>query len=121
MLVTDTVSREDMMSLHDDSFPLPDLSNRLYISRKTVVESGHIAAIGLVRLTAEGILLTNKDLPLVTRARCSAILVEKLKQDIKLQGLDECHVFVRKPNVQRFLEHLGFLPCKGGDPLVIHF
>ena len=121
MLILDTVNREDLLNLHDNSFPLPDLSNHLYVSRKTAIENGKVNAIGLVRLTAEGILLTNSEATLTSRARCSAVLIERLKQDIKCQGLDECHVFVRLPNVQKFLEHLGFTACKGGDPLVIHF
>ena len=121
MLITNSVNYKDMEKLHDNEFPLPDLSNRLYICRKTVIDKAEVVAIGLVRLTAEGILFTNGSLPLVTRARASAVLIEQLKGDCKSQGLDECHVFVKQENVKRFLEHLGFSPCKGGDPLVIHF
>jgi len=35
--------------------------------------------------------------------------------------LDECHIFVKDHNVQKFMEHFGFKPCQGGQPLVIHF
>jgi hypothetical protein len=121
MLITNSVSLEEMKAIHDGSFPLPDLSNRLYICRKTAVDAGKIVAVGLVRLTAEGILITNQELPKSTRARASAVLVEQLKQETKSYGLDECHVFVKNAGVQQFLEHLGFNPCQGGKALVIHF
>jgi len=119
MIILNSVDRDMMQQIHDNSFPLPDLSDRLYICRKTVVDDGKIVAIGLVRLTAEGILITNQTLPHVTRARGSAVMINQLKQDAKSHGLSDCHVFVINDKVQKFLKHLGFENCKGGSPLVI--
>ena len=121
MLIHNGVDLEEMKRIHDNSFPLPDLSNRLYICKKSVIDDGKLVAIGLVRLTAEGILLTNQLLPVTMRARASAVVIEQLKQDVKAWGLDECHVFVKSSKVQQFLKHLGFQLSKGGQPLVIHF
>jgi hypothetical protein len=102
-------------------FPFPDLANPLYISRKTIVHDGKVIGAGLVRLTGEGILILDKEQPLISRARGAMEVIEALKQDVKRKGLDECHVFVRDANVQYFLKRLGFIECKGGTPLVIHF
>ena|SRR5271166_6045584 len=121
MFILNDVNLDLMKSIHDGSFPLPDLTNRLYILKKSAVENGKLVAVGLVRLTAEGILMTDQSLPLVTRANCSTVLIESLKSDAKSYGLDECHVFVKNEKVSKFLKHIGFSPCNGGQPLVIHF
>lgn len=121
MLILNTIDREIMQGIHDNSFPTPDLSDRLYIAKKTIIENGQVVAIGLVRLTAEGILITNQVLPKTTRARCSATAIESLKQDVKCYGMNECHIFVKDNKVKKFLQHLGFVSSKGGDPLVINF
>jgi len=121
MLILNSVDKEVTEKMHDGSFPFPDLNNPLYISKKTVVDSGKIVAVGLVRLTAEGILFVEPDAPLVTRARASYNVMNALQEDVKKRGLDECHIFVKDPKVQKFMEHFGFTPCKGGNALVIHF
>lgn len=102
-------------------FPFPDTSNPLYIAQKTIIDAGEVVGAGLVRLTGEGILILDPAKSRVSRAWGAAQVIEALKQDVKARGLDECHVFVRDSNVQRFLEHLGFKECQGGQPLVIHF
>lgn len=120
MIIVDT-NGEDLKDIHDNSFPFPDLSNPLYISKKEVVSDGIIIAGGIVRLTAEGILFTNKDASLMQRAIASNAIIKALREDVKNRGLDECHVFVQQSNVQAFLKRLGFEYCKGGTPMVIHF
>ena len=120
MLILNSIDPEILMQLHQGyEFPLPDLTDKLYISKKSVIESGKITAIGLVRLTAEGILITNDLCSQMSRARCSEAVINALRQDVKRQGLTDCHVFVRETNVQKFLRHLGFSDCKGGQAMVI--
>jgi N-acetylglutamate synthase-like GNAT family acetyltransferase len=121
MIILDYIDEEVIKRIHDDSFPLPDLSNPLYVSQKTVIDEGDVVAAGLVRLTAEGILITNQSLPAITRARASKELIEALKKDCKGRGLDECHAFVKNSVVAEFLFHLGFQKCQAGQPLIIHF
>jgi len=121
MLILNTIDDEITEKIHDGSFPYPQFDDKIYISKKTVVEHGKVIAIGAVKITTEGILITDQNAPLITRARCSEAVIEALKQDVKLAGLNECHVFVKEPKVIRFLNHLGFNPSKGGQPLVIFF
>lgn len=120
MLVLNNLT-DELKKIHNGKFPFPDLRNPLYISRKTVIDDGKMVGGGLVRLTGEGILILDESLPRTMRARAAEQIVYSLMQDVKNKGLDECHVFVRDPNVQKFLRHLGFVDCQGGDPLVIHF
>ena len=121
MLIINSIDKELTLKIHDGSFPFPDLSNPLYVSKKTVIDNGSIVAVGLARLTTEGILFTNPDMPLVSRARASKAVMDSLREDLRKQGIDECHVFVKDSKVQKFMEHFGFTLCKGGQPLVIHF
>lgn len=111
----------DFQTIHDNSFPFPDLSNPLYISKREVISDGQLIAGGIVRLTTEGILFTNKDCSLHKRTIASKAIIQALKEDIKKKGLDECHVFVQQSNVACFLERLGFKDCKGGNAMIIHF
>ena len=110
-----------MERIHDNSFPLPDLSNRLYVGKKSVVADSQVAAIGLIRLTCEGVLLTNNSLPSPTRARAGAITIEALKKDALRLGLNDCHVFVTSKRTKAFLEHLGFSVCKEPIAMNINF
>jgi hypothetical protein len=121
MFITNFVDAEIMKEIHDNSFPLPDLLNPLYVSQKTAIENGRVVAIGLVRLTAEGVLICNMKEGSLARARASATLIEELKKDCIQSKLDECHVFVKDSKVHKFLSHLGFKFCQGGTPMVIHF
>jgi len=119
VIVVDQIA--DEVQRIEIEFPFPDLSNPLYISRKTIIENNQIVGAGLVRLTGEGILILDPSQPKTVRARAAAQVIEALKQDVKSRGLDECHVFVRDPNVVKFLKHVGFVESQGGKPLVIHF
>ena len=121
MFIINNAEQEAVEKMHDNSFPIPDLSNSLYIAKKTAIDNGSIIAIGLVRLTAEGILFTDRDAPLTTRAKASYNIMNALREDLKIKGLDDCHIFVKDTKVNNFMQHFGFIPCKGGQPLVIHF
>jgi hypothetical protein len=121
MMILDFVDEEEAKKIHDNSFPFPDLSNKLYIFQKTAIEEGRIVAVGLVRLTTEGILITNKDVRSITRARAAREVIESLKKDCQLRNLDECHAFVKSDATVQFLLKLGFKMSKGGIPMIIHF
>jgi hypothetical protein len=112
---------EELRNIHDNSFPFPDLSNNLYISRRIAISSGQIIGGGLVKITAEGILILDENIDIQTRALASRYIIEALKKDCKMAGLDDCHVFVKKEKVRRFLECVGFKDCLGGNPMVIQF
>jgi hypothetical protein len=120
MLILDD-SCEELKNIHDNSFPFPDVSNPLYISKKLVISQGKLVGGGLVRLTAEGILILDQSLPVGLRAIASKAIITALKEDVKKKGLDECHVFVKDPNVQELLRRFGFVNCQGGQPMIIHF
>ena len=121
MIIYNSIDALEMQRIHDNSFPLPDLSNRLYISKKSVVADNQVVAISLIRLTCEGVLLTDANLPMPTRARASALAIEALKKDAIKLGLTDCHVFVSDKKTQSFLEHLGFSVCKEPVAMNINF
>lgn len=122
MITFNSIDPDIIMQMHGNTaaFPLPDVSNKLYISKKTVISKGKPVAIGLVRLTGEGILIVDTQCNHIERAIASAAVIEALRGDVKNQGLEDCHVFVKDKGVQKFLRHLGFQDCKGGQPMVIY-
>jgi len=119
MLSINRICLDDMRRIHDDSFPLPDLSNPANIAFRSIIGDGKLIAIGIVRYTTEGILIADEELPVTTRARATEMIVKELAEEVKARGLYECHVFVKDLRVKAFLKHLGFIDCNAGDPLVI--
>lgn len=121
MLITSNVDEESIQSIHDSSFPLPQISNPAYVIKKLCIDNGELIGVGLVKIMAEGVLILDSEQPTITRAKAAQAIIEHLKEDAKLAGLSECHIFVKDPKVQEFLRHLGFQDCQGGKPMVIHF
>jgi hypothetical protein len=91
MIILKDVDAAETERIHDGSFPFPDFSNPLYISKFSAVDNAKLIAVGVVRLTAEGILFTDRNVPLVTRAKASYNVMNSLREDLKVRGLDECH------------------------------
>ena len=120
MLILRSADSDILKEIHDGSFPLPDLSNPLYFGQCTAIENGEVIGVGLVRLTCEGILITDQSKPVTQRARASKAIIESAREQAKFKGLEDCHVFVRQPNVIKFLEHLGFAISKSGTAMVTH-
>lgn len=112
---------ERLRAMHDDAFPFPDLSNPRYLIQKAIDVEGELIGSGIVRLTSEAILILDKTTPRVTRVKATQAIVNSLMRTAKLKGLDECHAFVREPNIERLLKTLGFENSKGGTPLFIDF
>ena len=108
-----------MRRIHDDSFPLPWLDNPANIAHRSIIEGGKLVAVGIVRYTTEGILIADEELPIITRARATEMIIKELAEEVRARGLHECHVFVKDLRVKAFLKHLGFVDCQAGDPLVI--
>lgn len=109
-----------LQDIHDDSFPFPELNNPLYFIQKVVEENGIVKAAGIVRLTSEGMVIIDKTLTRIKRAEMVRSLILACMVEAKSRGMDECHLFVREPNMKQFLYHLGFFDSKGGDVLVTH-
>src|SRR5437667_9101996 len=115
MMLIDNIDEREARRIHDGSFPFPNLSNPSYIVQRTAIDNGNIVAHVIVKLTAEGILITDQSLPLVTRARCARELMNSAERPLKARNLDDCHVFCKDSHVIDFLTHYGFERCKGGD------
>ncbi len=120
MIVLNT-NGDELKELHDNTFPFPDLSDSMYISRKSVISEGRVIAGGLVKLTTEGVLFVNKFASLHQKSIASKAIIESLKQDLINKNIHECHTFVQSMNVCMFLSSLGFKYCKESNPMVIHF
>jgi len=113
---------ESLKKIHTQDFPFPDLTNLLFLSKKTITDnSERIIGGGFVRLTSEAILILDKNIPKITRTKSILAIAESLRKDVSSKGMDECHVFVRSANIQVLLEHFGFKESKSGKALVIHF
>jgi hypothetical protein len=111
----------ELKVIHDNSFPFPNINNFLYISKKVIVEDNEIIAAGFLKLTSEGILITNPRTSRRSRVLATKELINILELEAKKFGFDDCHVFVKDSKVQEFLRHLGFNFCKGGTPMIIQF
>lgn len=119
MILVNTSSSDDFKAIHDDSFPLPDLSNRLYISKKLAIEKDRILAAGLVKMTCEGILVIDRDLPLLTKVRVIRTLIDNQSCEVKRAGLEDCHLFVKNDKMKNFLAKLGIIDLEHESPMMV--
>lgn len=99
-------------------FPFPDLESLLYFSRKEVVdENGRVIAAAFLRLTSEAILIQAPELPRAARAKILKALVVEMDKDLKAFGLDDVHVFISEPEVEKtvtyYTKRLGFVKVSG--------
>ncbi len=106
---------ENIQRLNSMPFEIPDYSSPLYFSKKMIKKDGKLVAAGLMKLTSESILILDKDLPRITRARLLKVLINEMKQILQLQGLDDTHVFLlgEEEKTEKLLSHLEFVPAKG--------
>lgn len=119
MILVNTSSSDDFKAIHDDSFPLPDLSNKLYINKKLAIEKDRVLAAGLVKLTCEGILVIDRDLPLLTKVRVIRTLIANQADEVKKLGLEDCHLFVKNDRMRAFLIKLGTINLEHESPMMI--
>ena len=119
MLILDTVDAEEVRRIHDNSFPLPDLSSPLYFTKRSAVDNGQLIAVGFAKLTCECIVIVDSEQPTITRARAIKKLLDVQLLDASRLGLTDCHAFVKPQKMITFLEHYGFTNLKGETPLVI--
>ena len=121
MLVINSINSLQLQTIHDNSFPLPDINEPAYIGKKTIIEGGSVIGCGLVKQTLEGILILDPKAPKLSKARGLETLIDSFIHDMQALGQRECHVFVKNEKFRELLIHLGFKDCQGGTPMIIHF
>lgn len=108
---------EELIREFPRDFPFPDLESLLYVSRKEVVVDGKVVAAAFLKITSEAILIQAPDLPRATRARVLTALTDVLDEELETFGLDEVHVFISKPEVDKtvsyYTKRLGFIKVSG--------
>jgi hypothetical protein len=102
-------------------FPFPDIENPLYMAAKVIEDDGKVIGAAFIRLTSEAILVMDETTPKRTRVEGVEGCFNALQQEIKALGMDECHAFVRAPNIAKLLTKLGFKFTRSGHAMVIHF
>jgi hypothetical protein len=120
MLTLDKIKQEDvpnvkMVHAENHSYPFPDLSNPLYVVQDLIKdENGEIVMAGIIRLTSEVILVTNKSANINKRIAALGIIAKELTRMLKELGIEDCHIFAEEdPNFIMFLKKLGFIDCTG--------
>lgn len=97
------------------NFAFPDLSNPLYAIQRVVLDnSGKIILAGIVRLTSEGIFITDKDRSNITRMKAIKLLSEQMYKDVVNFGLEDLHIFAENDdNYNNILRKLEFVDSTG--------
>jgi hypothetical protein len=119
MIVLSGADQELMESIHDGSFPLPNLDDPNYICKATVVDGGIMSVIVLVRRTTEATLICNSNCSLFERGKGLLEATETLKKQLRAQSYTDVHAFVRQANVEKVIKKLGFEESISGKPLVL--
>jgi hypothetical protein len=124
MLTLDKIKLEDIPSIkmihaENHNYPFPDLTNPLYVVQDVIRdENDDIIMAGVIRVTSEAILITNKQATVTKRIAALAILAKEMIKMLKELQIEDCHIFAEEdPNFITFLKKLGFIDCTG-KPMV---
>lgn len=119
------VEKSDLQELWDIhkkfyNYAFPDLSNPLYIFQRVVRdENGEVITASVIKITCEGLFITNKDASHIKIIKAIKRLITQLREDCSLFGLEECHIFSENDDHYiNILRKLGFTDCTG-FPMVI--
>lgn len=112
---------DELYSIHDGSFPFPDLDDTCYISKKIVINQGKVIGCGLTRLTTEYTLLLNSNAARRVRVLAAQELYYKSIEEARRLGLKDTHIFTNSLSVAKFAEHLGFRECPEKKVLSLRF
>lgn len=123
MLVLDYSNEieNEIIGIHDGSFPLPDFSDDTYIQKKVLVNDSQIIGCGLVKLTTEFILILDKSKPRRVRVNAIQCLSSNIVPNLYNKGIKDIHVFVNDPVVEKYALHLGFKKCPERSALSLRF
>ena len=98
-------------------FPLPDLSNPLYICKGVALLNDEIVGVGLVRITSEAILILDKSRRKVVKGEALRELIKLGVMQTDLHGIDEWHTFITGDESGVYSNVLkntfGFVECEG--------
>jgi len=115
---------EAVRSLHELSFPFPDLKNPMYFVKDVIEKDGKIIALGTARLTCEGIAILDPKLSDEEKTEAIKLLLALALMKCQKFGLYDLHAFLAGPHAESFREilkkHFGFEDCEG-LPLVLRF
>jgi hypothetical protein len=107
---------QELWNIHKKfyNFAFPDLSNPLYAFQRVVLDnSGKIVLAVIVKLTSEGIFITDKDTSNLTRMK-AIMLANNSFKDAWSFGLEDCHTFVENDDHYiNILRKLGWEDCTG--------
>jgi hypothetical protein len=95
------------------NFPFPDINNPLYAIQRIVTEKDKIVLAAIIKLTSEGVFITDKDISPITRMKA----IMTADKDLKLLwnfGLEDVHTFAENDDhYVNILRKLGFQDCSG--------
>ncbi len=98
---------------HDESFSLPDMSNTL-TSAVVVDDNDKVVGFGVVKVYAEAIMVLDPDQSKMNRIVEMDQLFSEAYRACEEVGLQQLHVFVQDPGLQRLLtKHYGFKVATG--------
>lgn len=111
----------NIIRIHDDSFPFPNFSDPTFISKRIIVNNGDIIGCSLVKITSEAIVILDKTKPLRIRVDSLTKLQKQIVCELRQRGIRDIHAFINDSNVTRFAERLGWEKCPARDVLSLRF
>lgn len=122
----DSSDLNEVRSIHERSsdFPLPNLSDPLYVVKEVAIHNGQIVGLGAIRLTTEAVVILDLDKKSTTRARAIENLLRTGIYKSQKLGLDEMHCFLTGEITHSFADVLknkfGFEDV-AGIPLTLRY
>lgn len=103
---------------YEDDFAFPNFEKH-FISSFVIEDNNQIVTAGVVRLIAESVLITNKDVGKLTRRNALLIALDASLSACKVMNFDQLHAFnIHDESWKHILGKYKFRPMVG-DQLVI--
>lgn len=98
---------------YKDEFSFPDFSHK-YIDLFCISScDGRVVCAGGVRHILESVIITDKDMPALTRIKALQTMHQATTFSTDRLGFKEFHVFIQDENYERQLIKSGFVPTRG--------
>ena len=97
---------------YSGEFTFPDFTEQ-FVQTFVVEDNDRIVTAGGIRLIAESVIVTNKDIPRKVRIDALQAMLQASLFTCARNGYDQLHAFVQDEKWQSVLEKYNFRPTKG--------
>jgi hypothetical protein len=115
--LNDLLKLEELFDANHPEYPIPQVMNNLYTSKKAIFENDDFIGAAFAWVTTETSLILSDRVSKIGKAKILKEVFKVLLNDLQNQGFEDTHVFVLPDTDEKYAEflikHFGFVRAKG--------